>query len=99
MQTTINFQFEAEIWKYASAAAWHFVSLPQELAVEIRTHLKAQEEGWGRMKARATIGNSTWDTAIWYDSKMKTYLLPIKASVRKKESLCASMKVRVQIGL
>ena len=39
------------------------------------------------MKASAAIGNSQWDTAIWFDSKQKTYLLALKADIRKKEKL------------
>jgi hypothetical protein len=33
------------------------------------------------------IGNTQWETAIWFDTKHNTYLLPIKADVRKKEKL------------
>jgi hypothetical protein len=49
--------------------------------------LRRQEEGWGRMKATAEIGKSQWETAIWFDKKHKTYLLPLKAEIRKKEGL------------
>ena len=64
-----------------------FYSLPYELAKEIRTALKSEEEGWGRLAATAKIGNSEWKTAIWFDTKLGTYLLPLKADIRKKENL------------
>lgn len=86
-QNGIKYSFRACIWKYSGPAGWHFVSLPETLSKEIRKHLKWQEEGWGRLKATAKIGQSEWDTAIWFDSKMKTYLLPVKAEIRKKENL------------
>ena len=38
-----------------------------------------RREGWGRLKATAKIGNSEWATAIWFDTKINTYLLPLKA--------------------
>lgn len=63
------------------------MSLPAEIAVEIRENMKWLEEGWGRMKATAKIGNSQWETAIWFDSKHKTYLLLLKAEIRKKENI------------
>jgi hypothetical protein len=39
----------------------------------------------GRLKATAQIGDSIWKTAIWFDTKLNTYLLPLKAAIRKKE--------------
>jgi hypothetical protein len=83
----IRYEFSSEIWKYDAPAGWHFVSLPKDFAKEIRENLKWQEEGWGRLKAVAKIGNTEWKTAIWFDTKMNTYLLPLKAEIRKKEHL------------
>jgi hypothetical protein len=34
-----------------------------------------------------TIGGSSWNTSIWFDTKADSYLLPIKVAIRKKESL------------
>jgi len=36
-----------------------------------------------RKKAHASIGISTWETAILFDTKKETYLIPIKAEIRK----------------
>ena len=83
----IKYPFTANVWKYSGTNGWYFVSLPIEISTEIREHLKWQEEGWGRMKATAAIGTTQWDTAIWFDSKQKTYLLALKSDVRKKEKL------------
>lgn len=63
------------------------MSLPETLSVEIRNQFKREEEGWGRLKATAKIGNTEWKTAIWYDTKKSTYILPLKAEIRKKENL------------
>jgi hypothetical protein len=83
----IKYAFSATIWQHAAPGGWHFISLPEELGAEIRENLRWQEEGWGRLKATAQIGNSNWTTAIWFDTKLKTYILPLKAEVRKKELL------------
>lgn len=55
-----------------------FCFLPFDFSKEIRENLQSEEEGWGRLKATAKIGITEWKTAIWYDTKLKTYLLPIK---------------------
>jgi hypothetical protein len=36
-----------------------------------------------------TLGKTTWKTSIFPDKKLHAYLLPIKADVRKKESVKA----------
>jgi hypothetical protein len=93
----IKYEFSAMVWQYAGPAAWYFVTLPGSLSAEIRTNLGWQEEGWGRLKAQAKIGNSQWETAIWFDRKRNAYLMPIKAEIRKKESLAAGNEIGVSI--
>jgi hypothetical protein len=83
----IKYEFHAKSWRYDGPSAWHFISLPFDIANEIRENLKSEEEGWGRLKATAKIGNTEWKTAIWFDTKLKTYLLPLKAEIRKLENI------------
>ena len=86
----MKYEFSAKAWLYSSPpemCGWTFVSLPKELAIEIRENFKCLEEGWGRMKITAKIGNSEWKTSIWFDTKHETYLLPLKAEIRKKENI------------
>jgi len=82
-----KYEFSAKPWQYGGPGSWYFISLPKKLAKEIRNALKSEEEGWGRLKASAKIGNSEWRTAIWFDIKMNTYLLPLKAEIRKMENV------------
>ncbi len=99
MNGKIKYEFSSKIWQYSSPNGWHFASLPTEIAKEIRENLKWQEEGWGRLKATAKIGNSKWKTAIWFDTKMNTYLLPLKAEIRKKENLVADKVIKTIIWI
>lgn len=89
----IKYTFTAKPWQYTGTSGWHFISLPGKLSKEIRSALKSEEEGWGRLKVTAKIGNSEWKTAIWFDTKMNTYLLPLKAEIRKKENLVINKDV------
>lgn len=98
MTGKIKYQFTSSIWQYSSPkGGWYFVSLLKEISKEIRDNFKWQEEGWGRLKATAKIGNSKWETAIWFDTKLKSYLLPLKAEIRKKEKLEADNNAAVII--
>ncbi len=95
----IKYEFDALPWVYAGPGGWHFVSLPSDMATEIRGLLQSEEEGWGRLKAHAKMGQSEWDTAIWYDTKHKTYLLPLKAAIRKREQINIGKSVTVTIWI
>ncbi len=99
MKDKIIFEFWAKLWQYSGQNGWYFVSLPAVISSEIRENLKWQEEGWGRMKATAKIGQSQWETAIWFDTKLNTYLLPIKAKIRKNEVLKLNEAIHVIIGI
>ena len=87
MQAKIRYDFSARLWQDPSPGGWFFISIPKNISKEIRENLKWQEEGWGRMKASVAIDKLEWDTAIWFDKKMDTYLLPIKAEIRRKVNL------------
>ena len=99
MKGKIQYSFSAVIWQYAGQGGWHFVSLPQDLSQEIRNNLKSEEEGWGRLKVSAKIGNTEWKSAIWFDTKMNTYLLPIKAEIRKKEKLEVNTNIKIIVWI
>ena len=51
------------------------------------------------MKITAKIGGSQWATAIWFDTKLDTYLLPVKAEIRKKEKFETGSEVEVTIWI
>ena len=87
MNGKIKYEFTGKTWQHSSPGGWYFISLPTEMSKEIRSNLKSEEEGWGRLKATARIGKTEWKTAIWFDSKRNTYLLPLKAEIRKKENV------------
>lgn len=100
MKTTgIKYEFTNKPWRYNGLNGWVFISLPKNMAKEIRTHFKNEEEGWGRLKATAKIGTSEWKTAIWFDTKMNTYLLPLKSVIRQKENIEIDKRIAVSLWI
>lgn len=93
----VKYQFTAKPWRYSGKGAWIFVSLPQKMSKEIRTYFKLEEEGWGRLIATAQIGTSEWKTAVWFDTKLNTYILPLKSEIRKRKDIAVGKKVKVMI--
>ena len=95
----IKYEFTAAPWQYKAPGGWYFISVPEDVSKEIRENLKWQEEGWGRLKITAEIGSSNWKTSIWFDTKRGTYLLPLKADVRKKEKIETGKDIEVIIWI
>ena len=96
----VKYEFSAKAYQYSSSkemTGWIFVSLPKELSVEIRESFKWLEEGWGRMKVKAQLGKSQWESAIWFDTKQDTYLLPLKAKIRKQEEVVLGEEIKIII--
>ena len=97
MTGSIRYEFSDRMWQHPSPGGWYFVSLPESVSKEIRDNLKWQEEGWGRMKVLARTGGLEWETAIWFDTKHRTYLLPVKAAIRKKADLSTHRETEFEI--
>jgi hypothetical protein len=99
MKNKIAYEFSSEIWQYPAPGGWFFVSLPADMSREIRENLQWQEEGWGRLRVITLIGKTEWKTSIWFDTKLNSYLLPIKAEIRKKENLEIKKETNVIIWI
>jgi hypothetical protein len=78
------FTIQEKLWRYPGEAAWYFIRLDKKTSDEIARI--AVKGGWGSVKVSATIGKTIWTTSLFPD-KGSGYLLPVKASVRKKETL------------
>ena len=93
--------FEAELWIWDArrADSWTFVSLPAEASEEIRDLAGGSRRGFGSLRARVTVGASTWATSIFPGSGGGVYVLPIKRAIRKAETLdvCDIVSVTVEL--
>lgn len=92
----LTFTFKTRLWLYSGKGAWHFVTLPQEAAAEIK-FFSPQAKGFMPIPVRAKIGDTTWKTSVFPDSKSGSYLLAVKAEVRKKERLAVGDEVVVRL--
>ncbi len=84
----MTYRFAAEIWRWeAQTSAWHFVSLPDDVADEIDETAPEPRAGFGSVKVEVTVGGSTWRTSIFPSKEHLTFILPIKKAVLKAEGL------------
>lgn len=91
------FVFSAALWRYSGPAAWYFLTVPREVGDQIRPQVT--RVGFGSVRVRVCIGETTWKTSIFPDKALGSYVLPVKAEVRRKESLDAGTEVMVCLEL
>ena len=90
---------EGELWLHAGEAGWHFVTMPPEVADDVRARSAASMRPFGTVPARVTLGSTSWSTSLFADSRSGSYLLPIKAAVLRRGSIAEGDLVAVQIAL
>lgn len=89
-----RFTFTAPVWLH-DGGSWHFVAVPEDDADAIEERFGADAGGFGSVRVEVTIGATVWRTSLFPDSKRKTYVLPIKKSVRLSEGLRAGQSAHV----
>jgi hypothetical protein len=94
-----EFEFKATVWVHDGPAAWYFLTLPVELAEEIEDLAGEMNRPFGTLKVEARIGDAAWSTSIFKDTKRSSYLLPLKAPVRRKAGIGDGDEVTCRIAL
>jgi Domain of unknown function (DUF1905) len=92
----MQFTFTAPLWLYSGKGAWHFVTLPKDAADEIK-FFNASAKGFMPISVTAQINDTVWKSSIFPDSKSGSYLMAIKADVRKTENLKAGDDVTLTV--
>ncbi len=94
-----NYTFTAKLWLYPGHAGWVFATVPKKETVRIKELTKGLKRGWGSVPVSVTLGKTTWNTSIFPDNRSGTYLLPVKALVRKKEEVMEDDVVLISISI
>ena len=89
-------RFEAELWLWEGDAAWHFVTLPEDISDAVEEQA-GPRRGFGSVPVQVTIGSSTWTTSVFPDSKRGAYLLPVKKQIRTREGFGLGDRVLVEL--
>ena len=98
MSEDLQWTFDAELWLWKADAAWHFVTLPTDIADEIEDAV-VERRGFGSVRVVVGIGLSEWKTSIFPSREAESFLLPIKKSVRAAEELGVGDICRVRLSL
>ena len=86
-------KFRSKVWLYPGMAAWFFAYVDKKRATEIRKIRQLADSkakrGFGSIRVEVTLGKTTWKTSIFPDKQSGTYVLPLKAAVRRAEGVDA----------
>ena len=93
----MDLEFRGEIWFWKGPAPWYFVTVPAEECAELEATSAFVSYGWGMIPVAARIGDTEWTTSLW--PKDGSYVVPLKASVRKAEGLNEGDTVVIRLGV
>jgi hypothetical protein len=91
----MKLKFSNQMIEWRGPAPFYFVPVPQAESDQIKAVSKLISYGWGVMPITATIGTTTWTTALF--PKDGRYLLPIKNDLRFGEELSVDDLVEVTL--
>ena len=86
------------IWDASGDGSWHFVTLPEDAADEIKAITDGgPRRGFGSVRVEATLGPTTWRTSIF--PGQGSYVLPVKKAVRTQAGIEEGDEVDVDVTL
>ena len=87
------------LWLWTGGqGSWHFLTIPEEHAGELRAEAFAVARGFGSVKVAATINGVEWRTSV-FPQKSGGYILPVKADVRRRAGIAADDEVTVSLEI
>lgn len=92
-------ELKSGVMVYTGSAAWRFLVLPKSVSREIRETRGKSARAWGSLPVLAQVGNTKSKTSIFPDKKSATYLLPVKAAVRKAEGITDTDTVSFSLNI
>lgn len=96
---TNTYSFSAKVWIFNGPTPWYFITLPKKLAAEVRMFHGGLQKNFGTIRVTATLGKTSWKTSVFRDTKRDSYVLPLKAEIRKKEKIEPGRKISVRLEI
>ena len=98
----MQYEFTTKTWvSHGDKSSWFFVTLPQENADHIKffTEDTTTRRGFGSVRVVARVGHTEWKTSIFPSKEDNSYILPLKAQVRKAEDISQGQDITVHINV
>lgn len=93
------YRVRAKVWLYQGFGGWHFVNISTKQSTMIRALYGSEARPFGSIPVAVTIGKTLWRTSLFPDKKSRSYLLAIKADVRRKEQIANGDTIIAQVQI
>lgn len=93
----VRFEFESAVIYWRGPQPYFYAPVPPEHVDDLRRVARLVTYGWGCVPVEATVGGVAFRTSLF--PKDGTYLLPIKAAVRRKTGITAGDVIAVDIKI
>jgi hypothetical protein len=100
-----SWTFTAPMWRWSAKAesadpgSWSFVTLPTDVADDLRDALVEPPRGFGSVRVRVEVGDQRWGTSVFPDKESGSYVLPVKQAVRRAMGIEEGDPVTVTLSL
>jgi hypothetical protein len=95
--------FEAELWVWQGPASWVFLSLPHAFADPVKRAAflasTGPKRGWKLVPVQVEVGEVRWETSLFPDRETGSYILPVKAAMRRKLGVTAGDRISLRLHL
>ncbi|MFK7866165.1 MAG: DUF1905 domain-containing protein [Alphaproteobacteria bacterium] len=105
MMDSLSIEFTAPLLLYKTAkTAWHYISIPPNEADLIRFWAQSiaaerKKRGFGALKIEAYLKEQQWKTSLFPDKENNSYILPIRADIRKAAKLNLGDDLTLRVDL
>jgi len=94
-------------WTGGKSGAWYFLTVAGDAAHAIAGHALIRRlelghghgRGFGSVRVEAQIGESRWHTSVFPSKGQESWMLPVKAAIRKAESLETDASIECALTL
>jgi hypothetical protein len=90
-------RFEAEVARFDGPGGWHGVFLPPDAVAEARFFGRAN--ALGAIAVQAKVGATKVKTSLFPDKRRDSFLLPLKADLRRLENIEEGNRIAVTLFL
>jgi hypothetical protein len=91
----VTWVFTGRLWYWRGPAPWFFVTVPEDVADALHDLAAELSYGWGMLPVTVRVGETRWTTSLWPQGDR--YVVPVKAAVRRAESLVEDDDVTVAL--
>lgn len=100
VKKSFNYKLVGKMFVWSTeAGSWHFVPISKKVGQMIKDKFAKNSRGFGSLPVEVTIGKTVWKTSIFPEKTSGSYILPVKAMVRKAEKIEAGDEIEFSVTI